>query len=113
MPKHIENATSWLLLASLFCQNIFKPLPSGFVRIFKLVLNRLSRPKKLTKIFGVVTDKIHVGYMSSNFGDHSVGHATAGLFQAHDRYRFQIYGFSLSDKTSESQDYSFDVFHQI
>jgi predicted O-linked N-acetylglucosamine transferase (SPINDLY family) len=102
LPKYIENTTSWLLLASLFCQNIFKPLPSGFVRIFKLVLNRLSRPKKLTKIFEVVTDKIHVGYMSSNFGDHSVGHATAGLFQAHDRDRFQIYGFSLSDKTSES-----------
>lgn len=34
--------------------------------------------------------KIRVGYFSADFGDHPVGHAVAGVFEHHDRSRFEV-----------------------
>ncbi|MBF0281911.1 MAG: tetratricopeptide repeat protein [Zetaproteobacteria bacterium] len=40
-------------------------------------------------------EKIRIGYYSADFQDHAVAVAIAGLFERHDRSRFEVYGFSL------------------
>lgn len=45
--------------------------------------------------------RIRVGYFSSDFKAHAVSFLTAGLFEAHDRDRFEIWGFSLSEAESD------------
>lgn len=39
--------------------------------------------------------KIRLGYFSADFHDHATAHLAAGLFEAHDRDRFEVYGFSF------------------
>ena len=38
--------------------------------------------------------KIRVAYLSSDFRDHAVGQLMVGVFEAHDKERFEIWGFS-------------------
>jgi len=38
--------------------------------------------------------RLRVGYLSGNFRDHPTGRLMAGLFEAHDRSRFEITGYS-------------------
>ncbi len=45
---------------------------------------------------GRADGRIRIGYVSSDFGDHAVGHRLAGVLEAHDRARFEILAFSLS-----------------
>ena len=45
--------------------------------------------------------RIRVGYFSSDFGDHPVSHLLAGVFEHHDRTRFEIFGFSLSERQDD------------
>jgi protein O-GlcNAc transferase len=42
-----------------------------------------------------VHDRIRVAYLSADFRDHAVGHLTAGLFESHDRSRFEVTGISF------------------
>lgn len=42
--------------------------------------------------------KIKIGYFSSDFGNHPVTHLLAGLFECHDRERFEITAFSLEER---------------
>jgi len=37
--------------------------------------------------------KIHIGYFSSDFNEHAVTYASAGLFRSHDKSKFKITGF--------------------
>jgi len=39
--------------------------------------------------------RIRVAYLSADLHDHAIGYLTAGLFEAHDRSRFEITGISL------------------
>lgn len=39
-------------------------------------------------------EKIRVAYLSADFREHPVAHLAAGLFEAHDRSRFEVIGFS-------------------
>jgi predicted O-linked N-acetylglucosamine transferase (SPINDLY family) len=39
-------------------------------------------------------ERLRVGYLSGNFRDHPTGRLMAGLFEAHDRRRFEITGYS-------------------
>ncbi|MFZ5952070.1 MAG: tetratricopeptide repeat protein [Candidatus Rifleibacteriota bacterium] len=39
--------------------------------------------------------KLKIAYVSPDFREHPVGHLSAGLFEAHDRSRFEIIGVSL------------------
>jgi len=45
--------------------------------------------------------KIRIGYISPDFRDHAVGRVIAGVFERHDRDRFELYG--LSTATDQSQ----------
>lgn len=38
--------------------------------------------------------RITIGYLSSDFGDHAVGHLTRGLFELHDRDRFIVRAYA-------------------
>jgi predicted O-linked N-acetylglucosamine transferase (SPINDLY family) len=40
-------------------------------------------------------DRIRIAYLSADFRDHAVAHLTAGLFEGHDRSRFEITGISI------------------
>jgi predicted O-linked N-acetylglucosamine transferase (SPINDLY family) len=40
-------------------------------------------------------DKIRIGYFSADFGEHPVTYLMAGVFEEHDRSRFEITGFSF------------------
>ena len=42
-------------------------------------------------------DKLKVGYVSPDFRFHSVGMAFRGVLQAHDRDRFETYGYSIAN----------------
>jgi protein O-GlcNAc transferase len=49
-------------------------------------------------------DKIRVAYLSSDLRDHPIGYLTAGLFEQHDRARFEVTAISLA--TEQSSDFS-------
>jgi len=69
---------------------------------------RRARPARLT-----------IGYLSSCFGDHPIGHVTRDLFAVHDRQRFRILGFSGRDRSAEAAPYAgiirsgFEALHEI
>lgn len=47
-------------------------------------------------------DRIRVAYMSSDFREHPIAYLTAGLFEHHDRTRFETFGIALGpDEPSE------------
>lgn len=48
-----------------------------------------------------VHDRIRIGYFSSDFRDHPVGQLVAGLFERHDRERFEIFAFALGPGTDD------------
>jgi protein O-GlcNAc transferase len=64
-------------------------------------------------------ERLTIGYLSSCFGDHPIGHVTRDLFAAHDRSRFRVLGFSGRDRSAETAPYAgviragFDALHQI
>jgi protein O-GlcNAc transferase len=47
-------------------------------------------------------DKIRIGYMSSDFRDHAIGHLIAPVIEHHDRSRFEVHGISLANEPVES-----------
>ena len=61
-------------------------------------------------------ERIHVGYFSSDFSEHPVTYASAGLFRHHDKNKFKITGFYFGrkkDATVESLSKDFDEFYDI
>src|SRR6185437_11403726 len=42
------------------------------------------------------TRRLKIGYVSSDFGDHPVGHIVGGLFPHHDRQQFETVAYALS-----------------
>ena len=59
-------------------------------------------------------DKIRIGYVSADFCQHPVANLVAGVFESHDRSRFEVIGISigLDDKSEIRQrlEHSFDRF---
>jgi predicted O-linked N-acetylglucosamine transferase (SPINDLY family) len=43
----------------------------------------------------VARGRLRVGYVSGDFRDHATAHLTAGLFERHDRDRFEVFGYSF------------------
>jgi len=46
-------------------------------------------------------EKIRIGYFSADFKNHPVAFLIAGLFEIHDRNRFELYAFSFENATDE------------
>jgi len=47
-------------------------------------------------------NKIRLAYFSADFRDHPVSYLTAGLFEAHDRSRFEVTAFSIGPETQDA-----------
>jgi predicted O-linked N-acetylglucosamine transferase (SPINDLY family) len=45
-------------------------------------------------------EKIRLGYFSADFREHAMSYQMAGLFEQHDRTRFDVFGFSLGPETN-------------
>ena len=61
-------------------------------------------------------EKIHIGYFSSDFNEHPVTYASAGLFRHHDKNKFKITGFYFgrhNDSVLQNVTKSFDEFYDI
>ena len=43
--------------------------------------------------------RLHIGYFSAGLGDHALSHLAAGLFEHHDRTRFEVTAFSFGPAT--------------
>ncbi len=57
--------------------------------------------------------RIHIGYLSADFGPHAVGELVRGHFAAHDRSRFHVSGYSLKRHAGATADeirQGFDAF---
>ena len=61
--------------------------------------------------------KIRLGYFSMDFRLHPVAQLTAGLFEAHDRERFELHAFSYGPNTGDALrrrlEKGFDHFHDV
>jgi predicted O-linked N-acetylglucosamine transferase (SPINDLY family) len=64
-----------------------------------------------------LNQKIRIGYFSADFHNHAVPLLTAGMFEAHDRERFEIYAFSygpdVHDEMRQRLTLAFDHFIRI
>jgi protein O-GlcNAc transferase len=62
-------------------------------------------------------DRIRVGYFSSDFRAHPVGYLTAGLFEHHDRSRFETTGFAFGPEANDAMavrlSHAFDRFIDV
>lgn len=43
------------------------------------------------------SQRLRIGYLSADFRDHAMGHLIHGVFSKHDRRRFEVFAYSLSD----------------
>ncbi len=61
--------------------------------------------------------KIKIGYYSSDFHNHATAHLIAGLFEHHNKDKFEIYGFSFGPVTNDIKQIrikdSFDFFYNL
>jgi protein O-GlcNAc transferase len=62
-------------------------------------------------------DRIRVAYVSADFRNHAVAHLSAGLFEHHDKMRFEISGYALGPPSEDAQRKriraAFPVFHDV
>jgi len=62
-------------------------------------------------------DKIRLAYFSADYKNHPVALLAAGLFEEHDRDRFEVYGFSLGQDTRDDMrrrvETAFDKFFDV
>ena len=52
--------------------------------------------RSLSKALVKKDQKIRIGYLSSDFRDHALGHIVSGLFAKHDKKSFCLYGYSAT-----------------
>ena len=90
---------NWQQLGSLAYHHITRPLPTAlYEKIIECIDRRLIDGAGEHKILKPARNtprdtRLRIGYLSSFFRDHPVGHVTAGLFAEHDRNRFDVYVF--------------------
>lgn len=62
-------------------------------------------------------EKIRIGYFSADFNNHATMHLMAGLFEVHDREKFELYAFSFGPKIIDEMrnraEQSFDYFIDV
>jgi protein O-GlcNAc transferase len=62
-------------------------------------------------------ERIRIAYVSGDFRDHAVAHLAAGMFERHDRSRFEIIGVSSGDDDGSDMRKrlvaAFDQFHDV
>ena len=79
---------------------LYLPLPNavrtaGHIAIAK-ALERDCPPPSLKRVRNAQRSRLRVGYLSCKFKDHPGRVLTGGLFRAHDRRRFEVFGYALN-----------------
>lgn len=108
LDAHLETIDDLPILKFLAYRRVFVPALDRFAerlerRIGALLGDRLPRAVPLAR---PRPPRLTIGYLSSCFGDHPIGHVTCCLFAAHDRDRFRIIGFSGRDRLAEAAPYA-------
>ena len=77
--------------------------------------SNIKNKKKIQKIAG--NKKIRVGYYSPDFYNHAMSYLLSGLFESHDKSKFELFGFSFgpekNDEMSRRIPKAFDKFIKI
>jgi predicted O-linked N-acetylglucosamine transferase (SPINDLY family) len=99
-----EQRVSTLELINLAYSDVLAELPNNiFNRCIAAINSRLAHvaaaPQNNSE--GRADKKLRIGYLSGKLGDHPIGHVTQALFEAHDRSRFEVHAFSLTDRQHE------------
>lgn len=84
ITRHAEPALNYLV-ASACAKEITEEIRK---KTGGKIISFSGFPKKKNK-------KIHIGYVSADFGSHPVGYLTRTLFENHDREKFEVTGYSL------------------
>lgn len=75
------------------------------------------RPPPLWTGEAYTHDRIRVAYVSSDFRNHAVAHLIAGLFERHDKARFEITGYALGPPSDDGKrrriQAAFPTFHDV
>lgn len=50
-------------------------------------------------------ERIRIGYVSPNFGDHSIGHVTAQIYGLHDRSRFEVFIYPTHQRPRDDSEF--------
>ncbi len=98
--SHYDSLRQQLMVTQTWMNSQVKKDGSGLS-----VLPKLPRGKK-----------IHIGYFSSDFNEHPVTYASAGLFRHHDKSKFKITGFYFGrqrDPVLQRVAQCFDEFYDI
>jgi predicted O-linked N-acetylglucosamine transferase (SPINDLY family) len=84
--------------------DVLEELPNNiFQRCIAAIDARLAHtaPAPYDEAEDKPNQKLRIGYLSGKLGDHPIGHVTQALFEAHDRSRFEVHAFSLTDRRDE------------
>ena len=96
--KLISSVRNGAALAQPF---LFLTLPSSSADQYRCAKawassNYPRQPKTAPKAINGSQDRIRIGFLTSDFRDHAIGHLTAGMFESHDKSRFEFVGISWS-----------------
>lgn len=98
----------WQHLGAVAYQNVIRPLPQDlYSSVMKALNDHLIEANRKYKIIRPPGSRrkhrrLKVGYLSSYFRDHPVGHVIAGHFARHDRSKFDIHVFHCSNISDAS-----------
>ncbi|HET9043331.1 MAG TPA: tetratricopeptide repeat protein [Burkholderiales bacterium] len=92
-----EGAGAWLDCVTPYL-SLLLPVPPAFrLAVAKhhaeRIVARAGRPVRATP--RARGKRLRIGYASADFQDHAVAHLTVGLFERHDRERFELCGYSF------------------
>lgn len=80
----------------------FDPAAQRSCAAIHVALRHASRPKPLWTGENYAHDRIRLAYLSANFHDHPVAQLIAGLFEQHDRSRFELTAISFGPDDREA-----------
>lgn len=61
----------------------------------------LAKPAAQDQTYSIDNNgKIRIGYLSPDFGDHPISHVTLGVYGRHDRSRFEVFAYSISNRSA-------------
>lgn len=101
----------WEQLAPIAYRAIIRPLPAplydAVTRAIAKQLDERVGPKPATAAAQrrntSSSAQLRIGYVSSHFRDHPIGHVVADLFKCHDRDRFEVHAFMFA--TADTSNY--------
>ena len=64
-----------------------------------------NKPRKHSFSIPDSHKRLKIGYISPDFGDHPISHVLKGVFSNHDPSAFEIFAYSLKDRSNETSDY--------